>query len=393
MTIIIEPDPDLRQTLEVFRSVQADLYPIAFNNGKPLSPIALHRVVYHKVKGRLNSQMTISAIRAVAAAYKSAKRNRHRISRPFTFRKSRAIFLVGRRGRDADFRADGTLSIWTVGGRKRLAYTVPKVFEATLQQAKEIDSLTVIERDGKLLGRVTVTLEVPEPVGASPVGIDLNETNALVAVDSDGNVFFASGRAVKVKNRRTQKTCARLQRKLAVRKAEHKDTRSVRRVLKRLGRKQRNRTRTFARQTAAALIKWAPANAVLVFENLRNIPKPEKGRVHSKAMRRRLSLWQRREMRAAIENKAQVCGLLVAEVDPAYTSRTCSRCGLLGIRKRHNFICPHCGYQEHSDINAAHNILLRYTVLRGGGPLSTGPEALPTSAGEGKPHGFGPWGS
>ena len=388
VTIIIEPDPDLRQTLEVFRKVQADLSPIAFNNGKPLGPIALHRAAYHKVKGRLNSQMTISAIRAVAAAYQSAKRNRHRISRPFNFRRPRAIFLVGERGRDAGFRADGTLSIWTVGGRKRLSYTVPDVFKTTLQQAKEIDSLTVIERDGKLLGRVTVTLEVPEPVGVLPVGIDLNETNALVAVAPNGNTFFASGKAVKVKNRRTQKTRARLQRKLAARKAEHRDTRSVRRVLKRLGRKQRNRTRTFARQTAAALVEWAPANAVLVFENLRNIPKPEKRRVYCKALRRRLSLWQRREIRAAVENKAQVRGLLVAEVDPAYTSRTCSRCGLLGIRKRHNFICPHCGYQAHADINAAHNIRLRYTVLRGGGPLSTGPEALPVSAGEGKLHGF-----
>jgi len=385
VTIVIEPDEDLRRTLEVFREVQADLSPIAFNNGKPLGPIALQRAVYHQVKGRLNSQMTISAIRAVAAAYQSAKRNKHRISRPFTFRKSKALFLVGKRGRDADFRADGTLSIWTVGGRKRLSYTVPEVFRATLAHAKEIDSITVIERDGKLLGRVTVTLEVPEPSGVVPVGIDLNETNALVAVDPDGNTLFVSGKTVKVANRRTQKTRARLQRKLAVRKAERKDTRSVRRALKRLGRKQRNRTRTFARQTAATLAKWVPGNAVLVFEDLRNIPKPEKGKVRGKALRRRLSLWQRREIRTAVENKAQVCGLLVAEVNPAYTSRTCSRCGLPGIRKRHVFRCPSCGHEAHSDINAAHNIRLHYTVLRGGGPPSTGPEALPGSPGEGKP--------
>jgi len=66
--------------------------------------------------------------------------------------------MVGKRGRDADFRTDGTLSNWTVAGRKRLTYTVPEAFKATLKQAKEIDSLTVIERNGKLLGRVTVTL-------------------------------------------------------------------------------------------------------------------------------------------------------------------------------------------------------------------------------------------
>ncbi len=102
--------------------------------------------------------------------------------------------------------------------------------------------------------------------------------------------------------------------------------------------------------------------------------------------------WQRREIRVAVENKAQLCGLAVAEVDPAYTSRTCSRCGLLGIRKRHVFRCPSCGHEAHADINAAHNIRLRYTVLRGGGPPSTGPEALPGLPGEGKPR-LQPWGS
>jgi IS605 OrfB family transposase len=155
-------------------------------------------------------------------------------------------------------------------------------------------------------------------------------------------------------------------------------------VLKRLGRKQRNRTRTFARQTASALVTWVPATAVLVFEDLRSIPQPERGNVRGKALRRRLALWQRREIRSAVEHKAQVCGRVIAEVNPAYTSRTCSRCGLLGTRNRHNFTCPHCGYQAHADINAAQNIRLRYTVPRDGGPLSTGPEALPGSPGEGK---------
>jgi len=49
--------------------------------------------------------------------------------------------------------------------------------------------------------------------------------------------------------------------------------RSVRRVLKRLGRKQRNRTRTFAQQTAKQLVEWAPKGAVLVFEDL-HMPQP-----------------------------------------------------------------------------------------------------------------------
>ncbi len=246
ITIIIEPDADLLQTLTAFREVQQALSGPCFNEGRPLGALALQRLMYHQVKGSLSAQMTISAIRTVCATYQSAKSNKKPAQRPFLFKKSRALFLIGKRGRDADFREDGTLSIWTVGGRKHLRYTIPEDFQATLYRAKEIDSLNVILCDGKLIGRVTFTLEVPDPQGILPVGIDLNETNTLVAVDPDGRELFISGKSIKVKNRRTAKTRTRLQSKHATRKAEKKDTRSVRRLLKRLGRKQRNRTRTFA---------------------------------------------------------------------------------------------------------------------------------------------------
>jgi putative transposase len=266
------------------------------------------------------------------------------------------------------------LSIWTIAGRKRLTYCIPDDFKATFERATEIDSLTVIKRDGQLIGRVTVTLDVPEPQGILPVGIDLNETNALVAVDPDGRELFISGKAVKVKNRRTAKTRARLQRKHVVRKAEKKDTRSVRRLLKRLGRKQRNRTRTFAQQAAKQLVQWAPANAVLVFEDL-HMPAPQKDKIRGRALRRRLSLWQHGLIRECTESKAQEHGMRTAKVNPRYTSKNCSRCGLHGVRKRHSFTCPHCGHAQHADLNAAYNIRNRFTISRDGGDSSVSPEA------------------
>jgi putative transposase len=238
----------------------------------------------------------------------------------------------------------------------------------------------VIKLSGKLIGRVTITLEVPEPQGVLPVGIDLGETNALVAVDPDGRDLFISGRAVKVKNRRTAKTRSRLQSKHATRKAEKKDTRSVRRLLKRLGRRQRNRTRTFAQQTAKTLIAWVPAHAILVFEDLQ-MPQPQKGKIRGRALRRRLSLWQHGLVREAVIHKAQEHGLSVSKVDPRYTSKTCSRCGLRGVRKRHRFTCPHCDFSDHADKNAAKNIRNRFTLFRESGLPSISPEALSRTAG------------
>lgn len=374
VTILLPDDDDLRQTLSAFRGVQQAVSEAGFNDGSPLTAVQLQRVVYHTAKGTLNSQMTITALRLVAGAYASARRNKRPATKPFTFSRKSAMFLVGKRGRDADFRADGSLSIWTVGGRKRLSYTVPVDFRNRLTNAQEIDSLTVIERDGQLIGRVAVTLNVPDPSSVLPVGIDLNETNMLIAVDPDGNDLFVSGKGVKVKNTRTRKTRRRVQQKHATRKAERRDTRSVRRVLKRLGRKQRNRTRTFAQQTAKRLVDWAPVNSVLVFEDLR-IPQPSKRARQRAGVRRRMSQWQHGLVRAAVANKAEERGMAVAFVNPAFTSQDCSRCGLRGIRRKHRFSCPHCGFEDHADLNAAKNIRDRFTVLRGGADPSVSAEA------------------
>ncbi len=73
ITILIENDPDLRDTLVAFCKVQQALSAPCYNDGKPLGALALQRKVYHQVKGTLSAQMTISAIRTVAGAYQGAK--------------------------------------------------------------------------------------------------------------------------------------------------------------------------------------------------------------------------------------------------------------------------------------------------------------------------------
>ena len=370
VTILLPDDADLRMTVAAFQRVQQALSEPAYNAGEPLGALALHRA--HVCAGRWHAQQPDDLLGDPPHGGRLCQRQEQPPTRsaPVPVQRARALFLVGKRGRDADFRADGTLSIWTVAGRKRLSYGVPKAFKKTLVAAKEIDSLTVIERDGRLLGRVTLTLDAPEPQGVLPVGIDLNETNALVAVNPDGETLFISGKSVKVANARSFKTRKRLQKKLATRKAEHKDTHSVRRTLKRLGRKRSNRTRTFAQTAAKRLVQWAPVNAVLVFEAL-NIPQPKRGMIGGTSTRRRLSQWQRGLIRTAVESKAQEVGMVVAEVNPAYTSQNCSRCGLRGIRKRHRFTCPSCGHAQHADINAAVNIRNRFTAFRSSGlPVS-----------------------
>jgi putative transposase len=140
-------------------------------------------------------------------------------------------------------------------------------------------------------------------------------------------------------------------------------------------------SRTFAQQTVKQLVAWAPATAVLVFEDL-HIPQPQKGKIRGRALRRRLSLWQHGAIREAVTSKAQEHGMLIAKVDPRSTSKRCSRCGLRGKRHRHSFTCPHCGYTQHADINAATNIRNRFTILRDGALPSMSAEAQAQAMGK-----------
>jgi putative transposase len=69
-----------------------------------------------------------------------------------------------------------------------------------------------------------------------------------------------------------------------------------------------------------------------------------------------------------VEKRALERGIPVIYVNPAYTSKRCSRCGQFGRRTRKHFECPHCGFVAHADVNAAFNIAT--TSLRNAVPDS-----------------------
>lgn len=62
-----------------------------------------------------------------------------------------------------------------------------------------------------------------------------------------------------------------------------------------------------------------------------------------------------------IEYKATAAGVPVVHVNPAYTSRSCRKCGQQDPESRSGteFSCRRCGYTVHADVNAAINLSLK----------------------------------
>src|SRR5690606_39008904 len=61
-----------------------------------------------------------------------------------------------------------------------------------------------------------------------------------------------------------------------------------------------------------------------------------------------------------LEYNAAERGVTVVRVNPAYTSQTCSECGVVDAENRKTqarFRCLSCGHEENADVNAAKNIL------------------------------------
>jgi len=97
----------------------------------------------------------------------------------------------------------------------------------------------------------------------------------------------------------------------------------------------------------------------IVFEQLNGI---RERLPHAKAVHK----WAFHRLYEYVTYKAESEGLVVRQINPAYTSQRCSKCGFTHEDNRpHNngqdeFGCLKCGYDVHADYNAAKNIGLKY---------------------------------
>ncbi|MDS0300220.1 transposase [Halogeometricum sp. S1BR25-6] len=90
----------------------------------------------------------------------------------------------------------------------------------------------------------------------------------------------------------------------------------------------------------------------IAFENLTDIRKQMAGA-------KRFHAWAFRRLYQYVEYEAEMFGVEVEQVSPAYTSQRCSSCGFThenNRRSKHQFVCQKCEYELNADYNASKNI-------------------------------------
>jgi putative transposase len=250
----------------------------------------------------------------------------------------------------------------------------------------------------RIVASLVYTVLDPEPSAdapQNPVGIDAGVTNRLTL--SDGTIL--PGR------RQDRQRSKRLQRKLS-RAGVSRDGKGARRVdveWQKIGGKWM-RPSGGRRKVATTLAKEQQRRAesdcnakhrlttdlvrqydYFVVEDLqiRNMTRSAKGtadnpgaNVRQKAGLNRSILEQGwGEIFAQIAYKAASAGKQCEQINPQYTSQTCSVCGVADGKSRRSqarFVCTGCGHADNADVNAAKNILsLGLKDLGGGGTLTS----------------------
>lgn len=200
---------------------------------------------------------------------------------------------------------------------------------------------------------INFVVDIPiQPTGKTPkvIGVDLGRRD--IATTSTGKSW--NGRQIQSVRDRYSKVRAKVQ---------SKRTRSSRRLLRRLSGRERKFQEWLNHNISKKLVQDAKRiNAALAFEDLTNIRESLNQKPRSKTERRRTNNWAFYQLRLFVGYKANIAGVPVVFVPPAYTSQTCSRCHHVhpvkgkSYRNGKVFKCGHCGFEHDADINAASNI-------------------------------------
>ncbi len=218
-------------------------------------------------------------------------------------------------------------------------------FSFIYQFTNDFIKINQIEIDNEY-SYISVTIPEKEQIVTDKfVGIDLNTTGhtAVVANPETGKILKLGKKANHI----------------------HTKYKNIRRSLQKLGKykkvkqiknRESNIIKNLNHEISKVIVDYAlKSNSGIKLENLKGIRDNKK---HSKSFKYSLNSWSFYQLQQMIEYKSKLQGIPVIYIEPAYTSKLCSRCGHIGYRNDKEFKCLNidCGHVDHADVNAAFNI-------------------------------------
>lgn len=314
-----------------------------------LKQASLNKNLYHPLKGKfgLRSQMAQSVMKTVIARYKTILENQKKWIKP-EFKKPQYDLVWNR---DYSLIAD-YFSVNTLDGRIKLSYHAEHFEKYFDKNIYKFGTAKLVHKHNKYFLHIPVTFEIPDmniSYISNVVGIDRGINFVVATYDSKHKSGFVSGKYIKQKRAHYSKLRKELQ---------MRQTPSARRRLLSIGHRENRWMHDVNHCVSKALVDNSPKNTLFVLEDLSGVRSATE-RVRTKDRYVSVS-WSFYDLEQKLKYKAVVAGDFVINVNPAYTSQTCPKCGHIEKsnrnKKLHIFCCKNCGYKSNDDRIGAMNL-------------------------------------
>lgn len=336
-----EQSDALLETQKAFANACNQAVPFVVGN-RCWNRVALHHLCYYLIRKQthsLGSQMVCNALYKVCSSYKVLKIKKSQDIPAITFKESGSVHYDKR----TYSVKDNILSLYTTKGRIKCEF-VTGDFQREYLKKGAVTEAELIRKGKRWFFNLILDLPNMEiKKEGKAFSVDVGENN--LATTSKGTIHGGG----KLRHKRDMFLARR-------RKLQSNGSKSAKRCLKGISGRERRHVKQMNHIVSKRIVEEADrsGNKVIILEELTNIRKRIKG---NKRMRSRLHRWSWYELQQFVEYKAEAKGIEVVYVNPAYTSQTCSKCDCLGSRHKHLFKCSNCGSYQHSDRNAAINLL------------------------------------
>jgi len=354
-TIKIKLDVDLQSVLPTIQS-----YTKAFNyvcdvgwTDQDFNSLSLHKKTYRTIREYLPSQLTQSARNKASESLKAAihkKQKNQKVRKPqsklSSIRYDACSFNV--------WFDKNIISFSTISGRLKCKFKVADCFKQYLSWRRRSAELFV--RKNKIFLHLTFlkeTDDIQPQINPYILGVDRGINRIAVC----SNNKFYSGKQLKRVKRKYRLIRSKLQSKY--------NSKSAKRHLKVLSRKENRFTTHVNHKIAKEIVKSVPEGSIIVLEDLKKYRERIKKEYPDK--NRKLNSWSYGQLESFLIYKGESKGILIDYTSAYYTSQKCSHCGHRESENRNRalFKCVKCGCSLNADLNAARNIELNYRDAKG----------------------------
>lgn len=310
----------------------------------------MQRLVYNDVRALfgLSANLAIQALRRVCSNRKTARQKNRNVRKfsPTSVSYDARIFSF----RESDY----SVSIKLLETRARFFLDIGNYQRGILKGQNPKSATLVKRKNGNFYIHINLDNEVPDPIAVKDtMGVDLGRVDIAHTSDKES---WSGQQLNKIRNKYAWLRKV-LQKKASL--GTRSSRRRCRELQKRLSGKEKRFQKHINHEISRQLVNNAVAsNRAIALEDLSGIRERTNQLPRNKQERRKSNNWAFYQLRQFLTYKCLLAGVPLLLVNPAYTSKSCYKCGHIGNRNGKKFTCvnPDCRNKCDPDYQGAMNI-------------------------------------